>query len=274
MGKRILLVNDLPGYGKVALSAMMPVLGHMGYSLHNLPTALVSNTLDYGLFSIKETTEYMKDCIRVWGELGFSFDAIATGFIVTGEQAKLLAAYCAEQREKGTLIFTDPIMGDEGKLYNGITEETVGHMRTLCAEADYVVPNYTEAAFLTGTPCTSEPLSETEVRSLLDGMRAVGSRSVVITSLSTEGGAAVAGYDAKTDSYFTIPYEAIPIRFPGTGDVFSALFTGHMLRGTAMSESVRKSMTGVYRLIERNLDEPDTYRGLPIESSLALIDCD
>ena len=30
MSKKILLVNDLAGYGKVALSAMIPVLSHMG----------------------------------------------------------------------------------------------------------------------------------------------------------------------------------------------------------------------------------------------------
>ena len=50
MSKHILLVHDLAGYGKVSLSAMMPVLSHMGHHLYTLPTALVSNTLDYGKF--------------------------------------------------------------------------------------------------------------------------------------------------------------------------------------------------------------------------------
>ena len=42
---QLLLINDMCGYGKVALSAMLPVLSHMGYRIHNLPTALVSDTL-------------------------------------------------------------------------------------------------------------------------------------------------------------------------------------------------------------------------------------
>ena len=62
--KQILLINDLPGYGKVALAAMMPVLAHMGHILYTLPTALVSNTLGYGQFEIIETTEYIKN---IWG---------------------------------------------------------------------------------------------------------------------------------------------------------------------------------------------------------------
>lgn len=48
------------------------------------------------------------------------------------------------------MVFVDPIMGDEGKLYNSITEKTVGHMRKLIAASDYMVPNYTEAVYLAG----------------------------------------------------------------------------------------------------------------------------
>ena len=76
MGKKLLLINDLAGYGKVALSAMIPVLSHMKYETYNLPTAIVSNTLDYGKFDILDTTEYMKNTLNVWKELGFRFDAI------------------------------------------------------------------------------------------------------------------------------------------------------------------------------------------------------
>ena len=109
---RILLINDMPGYGKVALSAMIPVLSHMGFDLYNLPTALVSNTLDYGRFDILDTTEYMGNTVRIWEELGFSFDCICTGFIVSEKQAELIAEYCASQKRKnGAKVFVDPIMG-------------------------------------------------------------------------------------------------------------------------------------------------------------------
>ena len=83
---KILLIEDLAGYGKISLSAMIPIMSHMGYNLYNLPTALVSNTLDYGLFHMLETTGYMRETLKVWKELGFSFDAICTGMIVSEEQ--------------------------------------------------------------------------------------------------------------------------------------------------------------------------------------------
>lgn len=144
----ILLINDMAGYGKVALSAMIPIMSNMKFQVYNLPTALVSNTLDYGKFDILETTGYMKNSMRVWGELGFTFDTIATGFLVSEEQTRLVAEFCEKKKDQGAFIFVDPIMGDDGILYNGVTENTVGYMRQMCKVADLIVPNCTEAAFL------------------------------------------------------------------------------------------------------------------------------
>ena len=110
MSKKLLLINDMAGYGKVALSAMIPVLSHMKYEVFNLPTAIVSNTLDYGKFDILDTTDYMKNAIAVWEQLGFEFDAISTGFIVSKEQTQLVTEFCKARAEKGVTIFTDPIM--------------------------------------------------------------------------------------------------------------------------------------------------------------------
>lgn len=132
----ILLINDMAGYGKVALSAMIPIMSNMKFQVYNLPTALVSNTLDYGKFDILETTGYMKNSMRVWDELGFAFDTIATGFLVSEDQTKLVAEYCEKKKSQGAFIFVDPIMGDDGVLYNGVTENTVGYMRQIHRQED------------------------------------------------------------------------------------------------------------------------------------------
>lgn len=198
--KQILLINDLPGYGKVALAAMMPVLAHMGHILYTLPTALVSNTLDYGQFEIMETTEYIKNTLKVWKNLGFQYDAIATGFIVSEEQAQLIAHYCEEQKKQGTLIFTDPIMGDDGKLYNGVTESALMHMKHLTACADVIVPNYTEACLLAGVEYKAEGIDRKSMVELIEKLRQAGSKSIIITSAVVEGQDVVCGYEHKTDS--------------------------------------------------------------------------
>lgn len=123
--KQILLVNDLAGYGKVALSAMMPIFSHMGFEIFTLPTALVSNTLDYGKFEILDTKDYIAKTIQIWRELQFSFQSISIGFIASDEEAEILANFCSEQKKKNTFIFVDPIMGDDGERYNGISDEAV-----------------------------------------------------------------------------------------------------------------------------------------------------
>ena len=122
--KNVLIINDMPGYGKVALAAMLPVLSNLGHSVYNLPTALVSNTLDYGKFTILDTTDYMVKAIEVWKQLGFQFDCITTGFLASAAQVGIIRDFIASQKKEGLLVMTDPIMADEGKLYNGVTEET------------------------------------------------------------------------------------------------------------------------------------------------------
>ncbi len=275
MKENILLINDLPGYGKVALSAMFPILSHMGYSVYNLPTALVSNTLDYGKFEILETTDYMRNTIGVWEQLGFSFGCIATGFIVSEEQVRLITDYIGRQRakDKALYVVVDPIMGDDGALYNGVEHKVVSYMRELIGKADVIIPNFTEAAFLANAYTAKKVLTVDETRDLLEKLREMTDASVVITSIVEAGTERhlVCGYDKKEKKYFTIPYQYIPVRFPGTGDIFSAVLTGKTLAGASLPEAVKAAMDSVEILIKANAANDDKYKGIPIEECLSLL---
>ena len=268
--KNILLINDLPGYGKVALSAMLPILSKMGYSLYNLPTALVSNTLDYGKFEILDTTSYMENTIKVWNELGFQFDCISTGFILSSKQVDIITSYIKSQNNPNLLVVVDPIMGDDGKLYNGITQETVAHMKELSSYADILIPNYTEAAFIADLFTDKSSLTKSEINALIDKLVSQGSKSVVITSIieKDSNNHFVCGYDDKSKSYFYLSYDYIPVRFPGTGDIFSAVMIGELLKETSLELSVKKAMDIVARLIEKNIDSQDKFKGIFIEKDL------
>ena len=271
--KNILIINDMPGYGKVALAAMLPVLSNFGHSVYNLPTALVSNTLDYGKFTILDTTEYMKRSIAVWKDLGFSFDCITTGFLASAEQVDIIREFIDSQRKEDLLVMTDPIMADDGKLYNGVTEETVENMRRLIGVADVIVPNLTEATFLTGRFIGRESLSRREARELIDGLRAFGPRSVVITSGAEEetGNHVVWGYHHKTDSYFTIPFQFIKVHFPGTGDMFSAVLVGELLAGKSLEAAVHRAMDVLETLILLERNEIEKNKGIRIEKFLSVL---
>ena len=269
--KQILLINDMAGYGKVATAAMLPILSYMGHPTYNLPTALVSNTLDYGKFNILDTTDYITGVFPVWKGLGFRFDAIATGFIASERQALVVSAYCREQALGGTTIFVDPIMGDEGKLYNGVTPATIGSMKEMIAVADLIFPNYTEACYLTGAGYRPDGITMEETRALLDRLTAIGAKSALITSIPVDRQPSVVGYNHKSGQYFMLPYTEIPVHFPGTGDIFSAVLIGHLLNGEGLQRSTREAMNAVSRLIECNKDNADKNRGIPLENYLHLI---
>lgn len=282
----ILLVNDMAGYGKVALSVMIPMLSALRLNVYNLPTALVSNTLDYGKFDILETTDYMRSTLGIWNELRFTFDAVATGFLVSEEQSLLVSDYCRACKERGVPVFVDPIMGDEGALYNGVTEASVEHMRHMCSVADIIMPNVTEAQYLTGMHVGKRVLSERELLETARALHAMGARSVVVTSAVVEGPCEACEAEgseggvrhvtlvseqrgADAEPHVTLlPYDEIPVRLPGTGDIFSSVLIGRFMNGRPLVESVQAAMDVVVDMLQLCKDNDDKYKGVPIEQYL------
>ena len=169
----------------------------------------------------------------------------------------IIRKFIDSQKKEGLLVMTDPIMGDDGKLYNGVTEETVENMRHLIGVADVIVPNLTEAEMLTGLQVGKEDLTEGQTREIVDALLAYGPRSVVITSgIASESGEHVVwGYDHGRAEYFMIPYRFIRVHFPGTGDMFSAILVGELLEGKPLQPAVKRAMDMLERLIFLERDE-------------------
>ena len=292
---KILLVYDLAGYGKVALSVMIPIFSHLKFETFNLPTALVSNTFDYGKFDILDTTAYMRNTIGIWDQLGFSFDAICTGFIASKEQSQLVTDYCRRHKERnGAKIFVDPVMADNGYLYNGVTFETVLYLRELCSTADVVLPNITEACFLTGVKVKGEErvligasassaaatttsatltrhrlsFSAAEIDSIVAGLKDLGAKNVVITSANLEGRSCTIVGKEGQEGWRPFYYKEIPAQFAGTGDTFTSLVASSVMRGNPLEEAVPKAMKVMEYLISTNFQNEDKYKGIPIEQYL------
>ena len=283
MGKRIVLFNDLPGYGKVALAAMVPLFSRMGHFPYQVPTAVVSNTLDFGKFRIQDMTDYMRDTIKVWDELGFDPDCICTGFVLSEEQVELIGDYIRSRKprmdeiqnvDNGRLVMVDPIMADGGKLYNGIGMERVAAMRKLVSYSDVMVPNMTEAGFLTGICPGRERASASELRELVDGLHKLSGKSVVITSAqdSETDEHLVCGYDHKSGQYFRVPFTFLPVRVAGSGDIFSTIMTGKLLNGESLEAAVREAVRVLTTLIRENQSHLDEYKGILIERYWELLD--
>ncbi len=283
MGKRIVLFNDLPGYGKVALAAMVPLFSRMGHFPYQVPTAVVSNTLDFGKFRIQDMTDYMRDTIKVWDELGFDPDCICTGFVLSEEQVELIGDYIRSRKprmneiqnvDNGRLVMVDPIMADGGKLYNGIGMERVAAMRKLVSYSDVMVPNMTEAGFLTGICPGRERASAAELRELVDGLHKLSGKSVVITSAqdSETDEHLVCGYDHKSGQYFRVPFTFLPVRVAGSGDIFSTVMTGKLLNGEGLEAAVQEAVRVLTALIRENQSHLDEYKGILVERYWELLD--
>ena len=130
-----------------------------------------------------------------------------------------------------------------------LTEENVMALRELAAVSDYMMPNYTEACFLTGTAYKEEGLPEEELKELLLRLHRLSGGTVIITSVLSEGKNLVAVYDRQDGSFAFLPYRQIPVRIVGTGDIFSAFFMAHILEGRPVTEAVQQTMDTIRDMI-------------------------
>lgn len=265
----ILIISDMCGYGKVAAAVQMPILSYMGHDVFNLPTMLISNTFPYGKYAIQECTSYIEEALLKWNELGIHFDAITTGFMASEHQAKIVARYCRQQASLGTDIFVDPVMGDYGKLYGGANEGTIRCMQEMLSVAHLCFPNYTEACLLANVKYKEEGINMKEAKELICKLREIGAHSVLITSCIIDSQHSVVGYNHLSSEYFLLPYEEIPVQFPGTGDIFSSIIIGRLKDGDNLQHATRIAMDTLRNWIDINKDNEDKNRGIPIERHLA-----
>lgn len=262
--KKVLLINDFCGYGKVALSAMLPMMTCFNVSCSYLPTAVVSNTLDYGYFALDPLSDYMKESIKTWGELGLHFDAMTTGFFTDPQQVGLVEDYLNQPEQEKTVLFCDPIMGDNGAIYPGVSAEMIPAFRRLLGCSSIALPNYTEACVLTDHPYRREGSSKEELLELLEAIHELGAQSTILTSCHLGEQAVVAGRTKAGETFF-LPYKEVKAAFPGTGDVFTSLIVGNYLQGASMKEACGEAVDFLSQQIARFQDQEDKLRGLPLD---------
>ena len=172
-----------------------------------------------------------------------------------------------------TLVYADPAMADNGVLYTGFTPEFALEMGKLCGKADVIVPNLTEAAFMLGEEYVGDDYDEAYVHALLKRLTGLGCKTAILTGISYQPGqiGAVA-YDSVTDTYASYFNEKLPVRFHGTGDVFSSVLTGALVRGESLSSAAGEAAAFVRACAERTATEDLPMReGVDFEPLLGLL---
>lgn len=148
--RKVVAVHDMSCVGRVSLNAVIPILTTMGFEVTPLPTALLSCHTQYPEFTFLDLTAEMRKIIANWKSQGFNFNAFYTGYLGSPEQVQVVSELIQNFRRPNDLIVVDPVLGDNGKLYKGMTEEMVGEMRNLIKLADVITPNITEMLLLLG----------------------------------------------------------------------------------------------------------------------------
>ena len=271
--KKILIANDLPGIGKVALAPAIPIFACCQIETILLPTILLSShTGGFKNIAIADQTEFMRKSLYQWENLELKPDAVLTGYFRNTEQIELIID-SIEKLPESTKIFVDPIMGDNGKLYSGFTAEHVEAMRKLIQKADVIYPNITEACLLTETAYPTGKITMDFTRELAKKLAPLGPKHVIITGCpDREELTGVQLYTKETDSFFDFYKTKYPHHFYGTGDTLAALTTACILQYMTVEEALSFTLKFIDKVLQLSSQQPERIPfGLPIEKKLEML---
>jgi pyridoxine kinase len=229
------VINDFSGFGRCSLAVALPVLSVCGIQCCSVPTAVFTNHTGYPSFEKNDLTDFLPRFISEWQKLRLSFDTIAAGYLSSPEQIEFTIDFITTFK-KGAIVVIDPVMGDNGRLYNSFSPETAKRMKKLAAAADILTPNLTEACILTDTPYNDSP-GDAEISSILGKLSKFGARDIVITGIEQGGFIRNIFTSNGVSGEYTTEKKA-PTR-SGTGDLFSAVVTAGAVKKLPFETSVR-----------------------------------
>lgn len=236
--KRILTVQDISCVGQCSLTVALPIISACGIETAVLPSAVLStHTAGFTGYTFRDLTEDIPAINSHWQQAGISFDAIYTGYLGSTKQIDYVANLFSTVAADGCAKIVDPAMADNGKLYPGFDQAYVEAMKTLCGKADYLLPNITEACFLTDTEY-KESYDRAYIDDLLNKLTALGCKNIIFTGISYEAGkTGVVVYENGSYSYYQ--HEKLPNSCHGTGDIYASAFVGALTRGKSAFDAAK-----------------------------------
>ncbi len=148
--KKCAVINDISGFGNCSLTAAVPIITSMGIRVNPVVTGVFTNQTGYDDFASADLTDLIPQLITQWKKLGAHFDGILTGFLMHEKQYEYVIDFIKEFKSSKTLLLVDPVMADDGAVYETYTPQMVEGVKKLCTMADVITPNVTELAVLTG----------------------------------------------------------------------------------------------------------------------------
>lgn len=266
--EKVLTIQDISCYGQCSITVALPILSACGYETAILPTSILStHTSGFKNFRFKDLDNEIIDFTTHWKEQGLKFDVVYTGYLGSESLIDLtIDAIKNFKTEKGLTII-DPAMGDKGKLYPVFNNAYALKMRELIKEADIILPNITEAAYLTQTPY-KEDYDKSYIENLLKELSKYTKAQIVLTDVGfNKDETGVYIYDQKEFKYYV--HKKLGDGFHGTGDVFSSSFVGAYLKNKDVYASAKLAADYVYRCIENTIGDDSHWYGVKFEPLLS-----
>lgn len=243
--KKVAAIHDLSGFGRSSLTAIIPVLSVMGIQVCPIPTAVLStHTGGFKGFSLVDLTDSMDAYIEHWKMIDLSFDCVYSGFLASTKQIGLVSKAIDIFGNEENFIVVDPVMGDDGELYQTMDKEMVDAMRQLIKKADIITPNFTEAAYLLDKEYTLD-ISEDEIKDWLKDLADLGPEIVILTSVPNSAKSkktSVIAYNKVDDIFWKVSCTYIPAHYPGTGDAFTSVIIGSLLQGDSLPIALERGV--------------------------------
>ncbi|MBM6969173.1 pyridoxamine kinase [Pseudoramibacter alactolyticus] len=267
--KRVLTIQDISCFGKCSLTVALPVISAMGVETAVIPTAVLSTHTMFKNFTVKDLTDQIVPITEHWRAEGIGFDAVYTGYLGSFEQIEIVEKLFDDFADSDTLRFIDPVMADNGKLYPAFDEAYAARNAELCRHADFIVPNITEACFMTGTDYR-ETTDEAYIKNLLEKLGALGPKTAVLTGVSlSPGKTGVMGLDTVSGTFYTYQNDRIDATYHGTGDLFSSTCVGAMMNGIDWQTAMQIAADYTARTIAVTVANPaNPWYGVDFETTI------
>ena len=253
---RVAAIHDLSCFGRCSLTIALPVLSAMGCQCCPLPTALLSAHTGFTGGSFLDLTEEMQHIADHWAQIDIHFDGIYSGFLGSAAQIGTVQQFITRFRGTG-LVVIDPVLGDHGQAYRTCTPELCNGMRRLAESADIITPNLTEASLLLEQ--SYETIQAIDPAEIVRRLSLEGRRSVVLTGYSTgDGQTGALCFDRADGSIQAVQVQRVPRDFSGTGDLFTSVLTGAMVKGVPLIQAARTAADFVQSCAARTLAAGNT----------------
>ena len=263
--KRVLTIQDISCVGQCSLTVALPIISACGIETAVLPSAVLStHTGGFTGYTFRDLTDDLTPISDHWAKENIRFDAVYTGYLGSTKQIDIVKMVM--DRHNDGLNIVDPAMADNGNLYYGFDMEFVEAMKSLCAKADIILPNITEACFLTNLPYKTEYDRE-YIDSILSALTNMGAKTIILTGVSyTPDTTGVVVFENGEYSYYE--HKKISGGCHGTGDVYASAFTGAIVRGKSAFDSARIAADYTLLCIENTLPDSNHWYGAQFETAL------